>query len=106
MKKEGGGAVRHPFGMHGMYKAEIIDMLCDVGKERADPATGFTVLLEIPKRFEKFPLGFFAEGVFADTHEIERLPVAFDKLGLVIEGVNMRGPSSHEEKDDPFSASW
>ena len=106
MKKEGGGAVRHPVGMHGMYKAEIIDMLCDVGKERADPATGFTVLLEIPKRFEKFPLGFFAEGVFADTHEIERLSVAFDKLGLVVEGVNMGGPSSHEEKDDPFSASW
>jgi hypothetical protein len=51
-------------------------------------------------------LGFFAEGVFADTHEIERLSIAFDKLGLVVEGVDMGGPSSHKKKDDPFSASW
>jgi hypothetical protein len=43
------------------------------------------VLFKIPKRFEKFPLGFFTEGVFADANEIEGLSVAFDKLWLVVE---------------------
>ena len=80
VKKEGRGAVRHPFGMHGVYEAEVIDVLCDVGKECADPAAGFAVLFEIPERLEEFALALFSEGVFADADESRSLSVAFDEL--------------------------
>ena len=50
-------------------------------------------------------MAFFAEGVFTDADEVEGLAIAFDKLGLVVEGVDMAGSAGHEEEDDALGPS-
>jgi hypothetical protein len=81
-------------------EAEVIDVPGDVRKKGADPATGLAVLLEIPEGFEEFALAFFSEGGFADANKVEGLAVPFDELGFVIEGIDVRGATGHEEEDD------
>ena len=66
VEEEGGGAVSHAFGVHGVDEAEVIDMFGDVGEEGADPATGLAVLFEIPEGLEEFALALFAK-VFLRT---------------------------------------
>lgn len=93
-------------GVHGVDEAEVIDMLGDVGKEAADPATGLAVLFEIPKGLEEFALAFLPKGLLSDADEVEGLAIAFDELGFVVEGIDMAGTAGHEEKDDALGLPW
>lgn len=105
VEEEGGGAVGHALGVHGVDEAEVVDVLGNMGKEGADPAAGLAVLFEIPEWFEELALGLFSEGVFADADEVEGLAVAFDELGFVVEGIDMAGAAGHEEEDDSLGLS-
>ena len=99
MEEQGGWPMGHAFGVHRMNERKVIHLAGDVGKKRGNLLSAFAVLLEIPKGFHELPLALFAEGCGTDADEVDILAVHGDEFGLVVEGVDVAGPTRHEDKD-------
>jgi hypothetical protein len=82
---------------------QSIDMFSHIGKQIADPSPRLSILLEFPRALEQIAcLGKLDPG-FGNR---ERLTMQASKLGLVIEGVDMRGTSVHKHKNHSLDSGW
>ena len=98
------GSVGHPFSMHRMQEAEIIDVLCNVREKFRHRVATFAVSLEFPRRFHHSLRYTQLAGVGKTSSIVERqhLTVTFVQQRLLIKAVDMTDPPLHEEEDHPF----
>src|SRR5436305_491913 len=83
---------------HRMNKRDIIDTTRKMREQVTDPLAAFTVLMEIPARFDNAPLILMAAA--SEGFDIDRLVVATFHGRLVVERINVAGPAIHEQEDD------
>ena len=98
--------MRHPFGVHAVNEAKLVDVFGCFWKQGGDPMTALPVTLKFPKGLHHHLLGVFPEVVETVTQYIDLLLVALHQPRFVIKGVYMAGPTLHEKKNDPFGARW
>ena len=86
-----------PIGVHAANQAKVVGTFCDLWKNFADLQTALSAFVEFERRGEQLrvwihrPFNKIRGQFFAVVANEER---------LVIEGVHVRRPSVHEEKDD------
>ena len=88
--------------VHGLDETKIVDDACDIGKQLADPGSALAVLLKLPGRFEEVE-GFAGNDLW--TLEGKWFPVVALQERLVVEGVDLRRPSVHEQENDSLCPS-
>ena len=59
VEKEGGGTMRHPFGVHAVNEAKLVDVFGCFWKQGGDPMTALPVTLKFPKGLHHHLLGVF-----------------------------------------------
>ncbi len=105
VEEEGGGTMRNTFGVHAFNDAEVIHVLGHMWEELRGPEARLAALFEIPERFHDAHGSAFAGlGHGAGVIEVEGDPVVLDELGFVIEGIDMRDTTGHENEDHALRA--
>jgi hypothetical protein len=83
-----------------VYEGDIIDMICKIGEQGANPLSALPVLLKLPPWFDDPPLVFVPTS--PKRFDRDHLVVTPLHGGLVVEGVDMTRSTIHEQKDDVF----
>src|SRR5215831_7061705 len=83
-----------------MNKRHVVHTATEVRREIAHPFATLTVLLPAPGTLHASS-GFALEQ-FDFLARVERLAVAFDEIGLVVEQVALTGGAGHEQLHDAF----
>ena len=81
-----------------MKEGDVIDVFGDIGEEVGDMLAALAVLFELPSRLDDAALVFFAPPT-KGLH-IHGLAIHANHVGLVIKGVDVAGPTIHEQEDD------
>ena len=99
-----GRIVINLFGPHRPHDAGIVDDAADVGEQLAHHLTRLAELLEAVRRPETGePLALQLRDLLAPGQRLRhRLAAHFGELGLVVEGLEVRGPAGLIQKDDAF----
>src|SRR5262249_938632 len=86
------------FRGHRMQECDVVDTFSNVRKQRANPLAAFTVLLELPAWLDN-PTLVLMTAPSVSFHS-NRLAIHAYHLRLVIEGIDVTGPTVHEQEDD------
>src|SRR5215472_14869273 len=81
-----------------MQKGDVIDALGQMRKQIADPFAALAVLLKLPARLDDASL--VLDATAARRFYFDRLIVHADHRRLIVKGVDVAGPTVHEQKDD------
>ena len=81
--------MRGQVGLHRAQQAEVVGMVRDIREELGNPEPALSVLRKLPFRAEQLGAGTY-----------RRRARFGSELGLVIEGIDVRRPAAHAEKDD------
>ena len=101
MKEIVGVGVFGEIGGHGTDHAKIIRVLSNVRKEVTDRESGLAIVLELPRAGENLADAIELSGL--DVHELAWiLSIVLVQHRLGVEGVDVRHPTVHVEKDDAF----
>ena len=88
---------------HRIDHAQVIDVLSDMRKQIADPRPALAVLPKLPRRLQQVS-GRRREN--SRLRKRQRLPMIPFEQRLVIERVDLRRPTVHEEKNDSPRLRW
>jgi hypothetical protein len=89
--------------IHRPQHTQLIGPRRQLGEQLADLEPRLTMLLEFPRRREQVSRGGKFELRLGDG---KGLTIQFGELGLGVEGVDMRHPAVHEEKNDLPGRGW
>ena len=90
-------SVNGRLGGHRMDESDVIHAFAQMGKQIGNPLATFTVLLELPARFNNSTFVFVSAA--AKCLHLDRLVIHPDHVWLVIERIDLAWPTIHVEED-------
>ena len=87
-------------GIHRVDDCNIVNVTCGVFENLANVSSVFAILFELVRRSH-------GDAGFALCFQFERkrLAISFLQFGFVVKGVDLRGPTIHEQVNDAFGFS-
>src|SRR5687768_12267930 len=92
-------------GKAGVQEGHIVDLFREMRKDLGNPGTTFAMLSKSERRLHQgTDLAREETGVLIEAREF--LTVALGELRLVVPGIDLAGPTVHEQPDDALGFGW
>ena len=88
--------------MHGVQNAQVVNTFSDVWKQVADLDAAFAVMVKLPRGLQQRSGRCELNSGFVER---QWLPVVPRQQRFGFKRVDMRRPTLHKQKDDPFGSS-